>query len=149
MTFSTVERVVYEEPVAGWTVDGVDGLGLADDGFGLVVVGLAVVCGRTLTGGGDADVTAGVGLYAAAPDGLTTGLAVENAAVTSDPSGRSEVTDVYVLVGVVEPATLNCVVGFGAGLVVFCAVAAVDVAGSLLGGGGLYEPGFTDGLTVE
>lgn len=200
VTFSTVDvRVGYEETVTGCTadeevdddvygdvggvVDGdvygdvddgvygdVDGSGLAEDGFGFAAVGLAV-CGRTFCGVAAVDVV-DVDLYVV-PDGLTTGLVVENVAVTLEPpSGRNGVTEVYVLVAVaglvvskavdcdgtlldaVELGTLNWPVGLAgcaAGLVVFWTVEAAVVvpytAGSLLGG--LCETGLTDGLTVE
>lgn len=86
VTFSTVERVAYEDPVADSTVDPIAS-GFPVVGFGLTVVaaGLAVVCGlifcadATVVDDGAVDAT--VDLYVVL-DGFMTGLVVENVAVT-------------------------------------------------------------------
>jgi len=85
VTFSTVVRVAYEDPVTDSAVDPIAS-GLPVVGFGLTVVaaGLAVVCGLTFSvdaavvNGGAVDAT--VDLYVVL-DGFTTGLVVENVAV--------------------------------------------------------------------
>jgi len=103
VTFSTVERVEYEDPVVDSTVDPIVS-GLPVVGFGLTVVaaGLAAVCGltfcvdATVVDDGAADAT--VDLYVVL-DGFTTGLEVENVAVTVELCCGPGRIDVIVVCG--------------------------------------------------